>query len=34
MPWADSGDPASHYAAYRALAVSGWEATGGAHAQL
>ncbi|RAJ71645.1 hypothetical protein K378_00465 [Streptomyces sp. Amel2xB2] len=34
MPWADSGDPASHYAAYRALAVSGWEATGGARAQL
>lgn len=34
MPWADSGDPASHYAAYRALAVAGWEATGGERAQL
>ncbi len=34
MPWADSGDPAQHYAAYRALAVAGWEASGGAHAQL
>lgn len=34
MPWVDSGDPASHYAAYRALAVAGWEATGGERAQL
>jgi len=34
MPWADSGDPAQHYAAYRALAVAGWEATGGERAQL
>ena len=34
MPWADSGDPASHYAAYRALAVAGWEATGGERAPL
>lgn len=34
MPWADSGDPAGHYSAYRALAVAGWEATGGERAQL
>lgn len=34
IPWADSGDPASQYSAYRAQAVSGWEATGGERAQL
>jgi hypothetical protein len=34
VPWADSGDPARNYAAYRALAVAGWEATGGERAQL
>ncbi|MEU2609733.1 hypothetical protein [Streptomyces albus] len=30
IPWVDEGDPAAAYAAYRALAVAGWEATGGA----
>lgn len=34
IPWADSGDPAAQYSAYRALAVAGWEATGGDRAQL
>lgn len=34
VPWADSGDPAAQYAAYRALAVAGWEASGGDRAQL
>ncbi|GAB2802288.1 hypothetical protein [Streptomyces daliensis] len=33
LPWVDSGSPAAEYAAYRALAVAGWEATGGAPAQ-
>lgn len=33
-PWGASPDPASAYAAYRALAVAGWEATGGDRAQL
>lgn len=33
QPWADSADPATEYAGYRALAVAGWEATGGAPAQ-
>ncbi|UNZ17580.1 hypothetical protein [Streptomyces sp. 891-h] len=32
IPWVDEGDPAAAYTAYRALAVAGWEATGGAHA--
>ncbi|MBO8203284.1 hypothetical protein [Streptomyces smyrnaeus] len=32
VPWVDEGDPAAAYAAYRALAVAGWEATGGARA--
>jgi hypothetical protein len=32
VPWADSASPAEEYAAYRALAVAGWEATGGAPA--
>ncbi|MGH3324598.1 MAG: hypothetical protein ACRDOV_09265 [Streptomyces sp.] len=34
LPWAGSGDPAAQYTAYRALAVAGWESTGGAPAQL
>jgi hypothetical protein len=34
LPWADSANPASLYASYRALAVAGWEATGGEPAQL
>lgn len=34
IPWADSPDPAAQYAAYRALAVAGWEATGGDRAQI
>lgn len=34
VPWADAGDPAAQYAAYRALAVAGWEAAGGDRAQL
>ncbi|OEV03689.1 hypothetical protein [Streptomyces oceani] len=29
MPWAQSGDPAAEYAAYRASAVAGWESSGG-----
>ncbi|MBA0054239.1 hypothetical protein E0L36_26305 [Streptomyces sp. AJS327] len=33
LPWADSADPATEYAGYRALAVAGWEATGGSRAQ-
>lgn len=32
LPWVDEGDPASAYTAYRALAVAGWESSGGAHA--
>ncbi|MGY1437680.1 hypothetical protein [Streptomyces reniochalinae] len=32
VPWVDEGDPAATYAAYRALAVAGWESTGGARA--
>jgi hypothetical protein len=32
IPWADEGDPAAAYTAYRALAVAGYEATGGARA--
>ncbi|MBO8194135.1 hypothetical protein ITI46_21085 [Streptomyces oryzae] len=32
VPWVDEGDPAASYTAYRALAVAGWEATGGARA--
>lgn len=34
LPWAESEDPAGTYVAYRALALAGWEATGGARAQL
>ncbi len=34
VPWADATDPAAHYAAYRALAVAGWESAGGERAQL
>ena len=34
VPWAETDDPAGTYAAYRALALAGWEATGGARAQL
>ena len=30
LPWADTGNPAGQYAAYRALAVAGWESAGGA----
>ena len=30
LPWAAAPDPAAQYAAYRALAVAGWEAGGGA----
>lgn len=30
VPWVDEGDPASAYTAYRALAVAGYESTGGA----
>lgn len=30
VPWADSGNPVGEYAAYRALAVAGWESAGGA----
>ncbi|MEW2221462.1 hypothetical protein AB0939_19570 [Streptomyces sp. NPDC006990] len=30
VPWVDEGDPAAAYTAYRALAVAGWEAAGGA----
>ncbi|HEV7629239.1 MAG TPA: hypothetical protein VGO89_22325 [Streptomyces sp.] len=33
-PWADSGNPAGQYSAYRAQAVAGWEAAGGERAQL
>ncbi|WP_367124309.1 hypothetical protein [Streptomyces phytohabitans] len=29
VPWVDSADPAASYAAYRALAISGFEASGG-----
>ncbi|GAA2395427.1 hypothetical protein GCM10010420_21120 [Streptomyces glaucosporus] len=29
VPWVDSGDPAAEYAAYRALAVAGYESRGG-----
>ncbi|MGP3973084.1 hypothetical protein ACTWQF_03430 [Streptomyces sp. 8N114] len=29
VPWVDEGDPAASYTAYRALAVAGWESTGG-----
>ncbi|MDJ1134043.1 hypothetical protein [Streptomyces iconiensis] len=32
LPWVDEGDPASAYTAYRALAVAGWESSGGARA--
>ncbi|GAA2073996.1 hypothetical protein GCM10009801_27640 [Streptomyces albiaxialis] len=32
VPWVDEGDPGQAYAAYRALAIAGWEATGGAKA--
>lgn len=32
VPWVDEGDPALAYTAYRALAVTGWESTGGARA--
>ena len=33
LPWTQAPDPAAEYAAYRALAVAGWEAWGGAPAQ-
>ncbi len=29
VPWVDGGDPAAEYAAYRALAVAGYESRGG-----
>jgi hypothetical protein len=29
VPWADSADPAAAYATYRALAIAGWESSGG-----
>ncbi|NGO69093.1 hypothetical protein [Streptomyces boncukensis] len=32
LPWVDEGDPGQAYAAYRALAIAGWEATGGERA--
>lgn len=32
LPWAESSNPAAMYASYRALAVAGWESTGGARA--
>lgn len=33
LPWAGAPDPAAEYAAYRALALAGWEATGGARTE-
>ncbi|MGW8378810.1 hypothetical protein [Streptomyces sp. ODS28] len=30
VPWVDATSPVAEYAAYRALAVAGWESTGGA----
>ncbi|MET8678607.1 hypothetical protein ABZW18_13745 [Streptomyces sp. NPDC004647] len=34
VPWSYGPDPASEYTAYRALAVAGWEQTGGSPATL
>ncbi|MCF6522056.1 hypothetical protein [Streptomyces sp. JJ36] len=34
LPWAAGDDPAAQYAAYRALAVAGYEASGGTRAEL
>lgn len=34
LPWAATPDPAAHYAAYRALAVRGWETTAGPRTRM